>query len=225
MPPATQPTRTPTTGPKLAYSWAQRQAELREASDKDLLWALRADEEAALDELIERKTNPLIAFVYRMVGDQEEARDIVQITFFRLWEHRARFDDQWSPNTWIYRIATNLAIDHLRSRQSRERQSEPMRLHLYSMADSRARSERWELEENEVTRIFDELATNLTDKQRTIFILREVEGRPSNEVAAIVGCRESTIRNHLFNARKILRRVLLERYPEYAGNPRDEVIS
>ena len=61
-----------------------------------------------------------------------------------------------------------------------------------------------------------ELAGDLTEKQRTIFLLREVEGLPSKEVAEITGCRESTVRNHLFNARRVLRQAVLERYPEYA---------
>ena len=117
-------------GPQLAYSHSQHRGALRDATDKELLWAMRDGDEAALDELIERKTQPLISTVYRMLNDEEEARDIVQVTFFRLWEHRDRFDDRWSPNTWIYRIATNLAIDQLRSRRSRDRQSEPVRLHM-----------------------------------------------------------------------------------------------
>jgi RNA polymerase sigma-70 factor (ECF subfamily) len=68
--------------------------------------------------------------------------------------------------------------------------------------------------------IFHELAAELTEKQRAVFLLREVEGMSSQEVADVVGCRESTVRNHLFNARKILRRELVARYPEYA--PRGE---
>ena len=55
--------------------------------------------------------------------------------FLRLWEKRERYDERWSPNTWIYRIATNLAIDQLRSRQSRQRYQEPIRLHLRDLAD------------------------------------------------------------------------------------------
>ena len=209
--------RTPgTEGPTLVYS---HDRELEEASDKELLWALRDGDETALDELIARKTEPLLKLAYRIVNDAEEARDIVQVTFLRLWQHRDRFDERWSPNTWIYRIATNLAIDHLRSRRSRQRSLEPMRLHLQGALDSRARRQRASLHEGEVMAIFHQLAAGLTEKQRTVFLLREVEGMSSREVAKIVGCRESTVRNHLFNARKYLRRELLERYPEYA--PRD----
>lgn len=205
-----------TTGPTLAYSVNRHRAELKEATDKELLLALMKDDESALDEIIERKTGPLITAVNRILNDKEEARDIVQITFFRLWENRLKFDDRWSPNTWIYRIATNLAIDQLRSRQSKQKNTEPVKLHIQSGFEDRARRDKARLHEREIMSIFQELATDLTEKQRMVFLLREVEGLPSKEVSEIVGCRESTVRNHLFNARKLLRKKLVEKYPEYA---------
>lgn len=208
--PATQ------TRPFLAFSRRDHQQQLREMTDKELLDAMRTGDESALNQLIERKTGPLIQQAYRILGDIEEARDVVQVTFLRLWEKRDRFDPRWSPNTWIYRICSNLAIDHLRSRRSRERQTEPVRLHLHDVAAVNAKRDLSQLDEQEVHGIFHELADELTDKQRAVFLLREVQDLPSKEVAAIVGCRESTVRNHLFNARKILRQALIERYPEYA---------
>jgi RNA polymerase sigma-70 factor (ECF subfamily) len=189
-----------------------------EASDRDLLLALREGDEAALDELIGRKTKPLLQLVTRILGDLEEARDVVQVTFFKVWENRAKFDERWSPNTWIYRIASNLAIDHLRSRRSRERSHEPVRQHLRQVADGRAHRDLSRLQQGEVATIFRELAASLSEKQRLVFLMREVEGLSSPEVAGILGCRESTVRNHLFNARKYLRGELLRRYPEYAAN-------
>jgi len=189
-----------------------------EVSDRDLLFALREGDEAALDELIGRKTKPLLQLVSRILGDLEEARDVVQVTFFKVWENRAKFDERWSPNTWIYRIASNLAIDHLRSRRSRERSQEPVRQHLRQVADGRAHRDLSRLQQGEVAGIFRELAAALSEKQRMVFLMREVEGLSSPEVAGILGCRESTVRNHLFNARKYLRGELLRRYPEYAAN-------
>lgn len=203
-------------GPRLAYSSSRHRRDLREADDREVLGALRGGDEAALDELIRRKTEPLIQVVYRVLGDVEEARDVVQVAFLKVWENRESYDPRWSPNTWIYRIASNLAIDHLRSRKSRERHNEPYRVHLQDRSDTQSRRRRSELHAEEVMRIFHRLAEELTEKQRSVFLLREIEGLPSAEVAEIVGCRESTVRNHLFNARKILRRELLARYPEYA---------
>jgi RNA polymerase sigma-70 factor (ECF subfamily) len=194
-----------------------------EATDHQLLDALRQNDESALDELIRRKTRPLLQLVGRMLSDEEEGRDVVQMTFLRLWENRARYDARWSPNTWIYRIASNLAIDHLRSRKSRERQSEPVRHHLLHNASNHAHRDLSELHRREVKGIFRELSRGLTEKQRLVFLLREVEGLSSQEVAEIAHCRESTVRNHLFNARQYLRRELLKRYPEYArGRRADE---
>lgn len=206
--------------PELVHSIRRRRAAWSEAPDRELLWGLREGDEAALDELIGRKTRPLLQLAFRILGDQEEARDVVQMTFVRVWENRERFDERWSPNTWIYRIATNLAIDHLRSRQSRERSAEPVRHHLLRMADAATRGDLSRLHQAEVAGIFRELAQRLSTKQRMVFLLREVEGLSSQEVADVVGCRESTVRNHLFNARKLLRRALHERYPEYAATAR-----
>lgn len=194
----------------------------RDLSDRELLLAMRdgasaSAGEAALNELIDRKTRPLLQLAQRILGDAEEARDVVQVTFFKVWENRRKFDDRWSPNTWIYRIASNLAIDHLRARRSREKGSEPVRQHLRQVADGRSARDLSRLEQGEVAAIFRELATGLSEKQRLVFLLREVEGLSSQEVAEIAGCRESTVRNHLFNARKQLRREIVRRYPEYAA--------
>ena len=188
-----------------------------ETTDRDLLLAVKGGSEAALNELIGRKTKPLLQLTGRILGDAEEARDVVQVTFFKVWENRLKFDGRWSPNTWIYRIASNLAIDHLRSRRSRERCEEPVRQYLLQVADIRATRDLSSLQQTEVGAIFRELSVGLSEKQRVAFLLHELEGLSCPEVAEILDCRESTVRNHLFNARKYLRQEVLRRYPEYAG--------
>jgi len=202
--------------PELVHTTTHHRAVLAEATDRELLAALKRSDESALAELIARKTRPLVQMVARLIGDAEEARDIAQLTFLRMWEHRARYDERYSPNTWIYRIATNLAIDQWRSAKSRERGREPFKLHLLRQAEERG-THLARLESSEVAAIFRELAAELTEKQRLVFLLREVEGLSSAEVAEIAECEESTVRNHLFNARKVLQRELLRRYPEYGG--------
>jgi RNA polymerase sigma-70 factor (ECF subfamily) len=202
---------------ELVYSATRHRIPWAERSDRDLLLAVRDGDEAALDELIGRKTKPLIQLVQRILGDLEEARDVVQVTFFKVWENRTKFDERWSPNTWIYRIASNLAIDHLRSRKSRERSHEPVKHHLIQVADASSSRDMARLQHNEVSAIFRELSAGLSEKQRMVFLMRELEGLSSPEVAEILGCRESTVRNHLFNARKYLRRELVKKYPEYAA--------
>ncbi|MCZ6507208.1 MAG: RNA polymerase sigma factor [Acidobacteria bacterium] len=205
--------------PTLVHSATKERARFSELEDRELLLALADGEEAALDELIDRKSAPLLQLVWRVVGDREDARDIVQLTFLRAWQHRERYDPRFSPNTWLYRIATNLGIDLLRSRMAKNRRREPVRSHFVRLADLR-RSSVGELEDREVTSILHELADALSERQRAVFVLREVEGLPSAEVAEILGCQASTVRNHLFSARKILRRELVRRYPEYSAGLR-----
>ena len=208
--------------PQLAYSRTQHLSSLSELSDREILLKIQSADEMALDELVRRKTPPLVQVAYRVLGDLEESRDVVQIAFVRVWEKSASYDPKWSPNTWIYRIVTNLAIDHLRSQKSRDRIAEPLRLHMEHVSagsePTAARSG-----EREVDGIFGELVEVLTEKQRAIFVLRELEGLSSAEVATIVKCKESTVRNHLFNARKLLRTELVKRYPEYAPRSNEEL--
>jgi RNA polymerase sigma-70 factor (ECF subfamily) len=204
------------TSPRLIYSRPRERRRFADASDRELLDALQRDEELALDEIIGRKTRPLTQVVYRILHDEEEARDVVQMAFLRLWENRRHYDPRWSPNTWIYRIATNLAIDHLRARKSREKHQEPYRMHLSQVGSRQPEKGLATLQQQEVSEIFQRLAAELTEKQRLAFLLREVEGLSSAEVAEILSGQESTVRNHVFNARKALQARLREEYPEYA---------
>ena len=187
-----------------------------DASDAELLEGMRNDDELALDELMRRKTAPLVQLATRLVGDREDARDIVQVAFLRIWDSRRRFDRRFSPNTWIYRIVSNLAIDHLRSRSSRLRSLQSFQLHQEHLAGETAPRQLDSLSAREVRAVFQELASTLSEKQRAVFVLREMEGLKGREIAAILGIRPSTVRNHLFNSRRLLREELLKRYPEYA---------
>lgn len=192
-----------------------------ELSDTELLLAIRSGDEAAFDTLVERKTGPLLHLAYRIVGDREEAKDLVQLALLRAWEHRDRFNPRWSANTWLYRITTNLGIDYLRARSTRRQKAEPVRHHLRSV-HSRPEAGFESVMAREVLAILRDLATDLSLRQRKAFWLREVEGMSSREVSEVLGCSESTVRNHLFAARVKLRRELTERFPEYASLARSK---
>jgi len=177
--------------------------------------AVQEGDETAFDELIRRKTPPLLQTVARITRDREEARDIVQIVFLRVWEKRQRFDSQWSPNAWIFRIAVNLAIDQVRWRRTRDQALRPLGNHLRGLKNPGART-MVELEDREVADILERLSENLTEKQRLVFLLVGVQQMGSDEVGQILDCKASTVRNHLFAARKRLRQELIRQYPEYA---------
>jgi RNA polymerase sigma-70 factor (ECF subfamily) len=183
-----------------------------EHDDRQLAARARGGDEAAFAVLVRRHQGGVRRCAARILADDEEARDIAQLAFVRAWENLGRYDPNWSFSTWLYRIATNLAIDVLRSRESRNRTHAA---HLRLVGESVGPSAPRDLAEGEVRRIFAELAVRLTPAQRTAFVLREVEGLATAEVAQAMGCTEATVRNHVFQARATLRKELAARYPEY----------
>jgi len=189
-----------------------REAVSEPRDDRDLVGAALGGDESAFAELVRRHQAGVRRCAARILLDAEEARDIAQLAFIRAWENLARYDPRWSFSTWLYRIASNLAIDTLRSRESRERTHAG---HLRLVGDAVEPVALGLLSEHEVSRIFDELAAVLPPMQRAAFVLREVQGLPTAEVAAVLECTEATVRNHVFQARQALRRELARRYPEY----------
>jgi RNA polymerase sigma-70 factor (ECF subfamily) len=162
----------------------------------------------AFETLVTRKTPAVVSVARRIVGDGEDARDVAQLVFLRVWEQFNRFDEQYSFNTWLYRIATNLSIDFLRSSRSRER-AHGATLHLVRLREELTGSQTPEaLEASELARLFQTLSSRLTGKQKAVFVLKEMEDCETREIAKMLNCGESTVRNHLFNARRILRREL-----------------
>ena len=114
----------------------------------------------------------------------------------------------------------NLAIDSLRRDRARRRGLQELR--TADAGPSATGAIPASLRRSEVGRIFDDLARDLPARQRAVFALREIEGMETEEVARILGLRPSTVRNHLFQARRALQESLRSRYPEYLPRPGTE---
>jgi RNA polymerase sigma-70 factor (ECF subfamily) len=200
---------------ELVYSQSRQRAEAAELSDRELAVAARGGDMPAFETLVVRKTPAVVSLARRILGDAEDARDVAQMVFVRVWEQIGRYDDQYSFNTWLYRIATNLSIDYLRSSRSRER-AHGATLHLVrDREESTAAETTRATEDAEVLRLFTRISGRLSGKQKAAFVLREMQDCETGQIAEILGCGESTVRNHLFNARRILRRELARIYPGF----------
>jgi len=182
----------------------------------DLQWVQSAKkgDEDAYAQLVRRHSGGLHRAVARILADETEAWDVVQMAFLKAWQKLDRYNPRYSFSTWLYRIGTNLAIDLIRSRTSRERAHKAgteHRLRLVGTGESTgARADR-----SETDNVLQQLVGVLTSQQRSAFVLREMEGLETAEVAEVLGCSATTVRNHIFQARKALRRELRERFPEY----------
>src|SRR5262249_5612513 len=141
------------------------------------------------------------------------AKDVAQMVFIRLWQALGRYREGGSFGAYLHRITVNLSIDFHReqSRRASAESWDPASIDALSVpADPEAR-----LEPGELQKIFEVLSRRLTEKQRAAFVLREIEGLPTEEVAEILGMRQSTVRTHVLEARKTLQESLQRLYPEY----------
>ncbi len=212
-PPTDEPPPPYTHSMELVYSENRHREEAHDLPDRELAIAARGGDILAFETLVVRKTPAVVSVARRILADAEDARDVAQMVFLRVWEQLKRYDESYSFNTWLYRIATNLAIDFLRSSRSRQR-AHGATLHLVRLRqDSTGAQTTRAVEEDEVSRLFQRASARLTGKQKAAFVLREIEDRETSEIAEILGCGESTVRNHLFNARRILRREIERIFP------------
>src|SRR4051812_40914867 len=184
-----------------------------ELDDRQLVEQIRQGDDAAFETLVRRKTSKVYGLCYRVIGNGEDAKDISQLVFIKLWENLEKYDPQYAFDTWLYRMVTNVAIDFMRNKQSREN---AVNSNLRLVKTSADAEQGVNVQRKEVESVFNEVATVLSPKQKTIFVMNQIEDMPSAEIARILGCRESTVRNHLFNARKLMQAQLQKRFPEYA---------
>ncbi len=166
----------------------------------------------AFEQLVRLKRDRVVRTAYQVTGDLEDARDVAQGVFLRLWRVLPTFDPKRRFDTWLYRITVNAAIDHLRSRGGRGVElplpEDPSALGFVSNPSAEER-----LDLAALQRVFQRLAEGLAPRQRAVFVLREIEGLETPEIARILEVSESTVRNHWMQARRILREALERDYP------------
>jgi RNA polymerase sigma-70 factor (ECF subfamily) len=181
----------------------------------DLIRRAAGGDRRAFDRLVVVKRERVVRTAYQVTGDLEDARDVAQSVFLRLWHVLPRFDPGQRFDTWLYRITVNAAIDLLRTRGPKGfLQPLPDDLSLLGAdGDEREPAAEAALDLQELQRAFAHLAARLSPKQRAAFVLREIEGLETVEVARILDVTESTVRNHLLQARRTLRAGLEREYP------------
>ncbi len=184
-----------------------------EPDDRQLVETIRGGDTDAFETLVRRKTSKVYALCYRIIGNAEDAKDISQLVFIKLWENIEKYDAKYAFDTWLYRMVTNVAIDFMRNKQSRDNAVNSNLRLVKTAADA---EQNVVVQRKEVETVFEDVSSVLSPKQKTIFVMNQMEDLPSAEIAKVLGCRESTVRNHLFNARKLMQVQLARRYPEYA---------
>lgn len=175
-------------------------------------WAAGGDREA-FAILVERYQRRLTGFLAQIVGDMELARELTQETFIRVWGALGRFDDRYRFSTWIFRIAHNLGVDHLRRRrvptsslQVEDRDGRESQREL----EDRGRDPLGHLENRELAGALRRCIDELRPEYRELVLLRHFAGLSYREIAELQKIPLGTVKNKLFRAHSVLREALAE---------------
>ena len=186
------------------------------ATDHDLIALARTGSEKAYRELLDRYQRPVFSLVYRMVRDRELAEDLAQETFVKVFNHLDRFNPKYKFSSWIFKIASNLAIDTLRKREpvtvsldgSRHAETAEEIESTRITVESKDENPEEFLEAKELGQEIERAIGLLRADYRTAILLRHVEGRSYEEIAEVMGVPLGTVKSFIHRARGELRETL-----------------
>ncbi len=199
-------------------STTMTEASTAQVDISELVRKAKQGNDEAFGMLVEQYQDKIYGYVSRMLHDPEEAEDVAQEVFIRAYQNLKEFREAASFPTWLYRIATNLAIDAARARKSR-------RAETFSL-DEPVETEEGEMqrqlpadrlgpvdlaESSQLQQIVSEAIAQLSSKLRTVITLYDIEGLSYKEIAEVLGCPVGTVKSRLFNARNQLRNMLKEK--------------
>lgn len=183
-------------------------------SDHALIEATRQGDESAFAEIVGRYRGPITNYLYRFLGDYEEAIDLSQETFVRLYFAVDRYHTEFAFSTYIYKIASNLAISELRRRKRRKLlsltglfQTEDDEGIDFQPMDARSLPDK-DLVDSEQSRQIEKAIAALPDKYRAPIVLREIEELSYDEIAEILGLGLGTTKSRINRARGLLKEKL-----------------
>lgn len=150
--------------------------------------------------IVEANQGFVYAVAFRFVNDSQEAEDITQEVFVRLWKNLHTYKHEVKLTTWLYKIVTNRCLDFLKSRHGRQRKnSVDVDQHQGIAAHSTPEKE---FQQQELSKIVHAAADELTPKQKAVFILRDLEGLSQEEVSEALNMTTGNVKSNLFYARQ-----------------------
>lgn len=184
---------------------------LTSAADRDLVASAAQGLDGGFEELVRRYQRPISGYVYRMVGDYDAALDLTQEIFIKIYGSLARYRPEYKFSTWIYKIAHNAAIDHLRRNSGRERSltngSEADNYELPLESDGLSPEQQSEREERRME--IEGVVRSLPTAYRELVVLRHSQDLTYEEIVEVTGLPLGTVKNRLFRAREMMRQTFL----------------
>jgi len=182
------------------------------SSDEELVARSRGGDVDSFNQLVTRWQRPIYALAYRVIGREEDARDVCQETFLRAFRALGGFKGQAKFSSWLYRITLNLCRDWIRRERRTPIAQAPEGVDLIELASESAPSESIEelVARREMGRAIARVMAELPDEQRTAIILKEYHGLTFQEIADLLDCPLSTVKTRLYQGLTVIRRQLTE---------------
>jgi RNA polymerase sigma-70 factor (ECF subfamily) len=177
-------------------------------TDLELMLRVARGDEGSFEELLRRHRAPLTNYFRRMVRDPSLAEDLAQEVFLRVYQARGRYRPEARFTTWLYRIATNLALNTIRDRKGGAPHPDPGDFEDGSgpghVADSRPNVEQ-QLMRSDRERLIRQAVEELPERQRVAVILHKYQNVDYQQIAKVLGVSESAVKSLLFRAYESLR--------------------
>ncbi len=179
-------------------------------TDEELVALSIGGDVESFNQLVLRWERPIFALAYRVIGREEEARDVVQETFLRAFRGIGNFRGQAKFSSWVYRIALNLCRDWMRRERRNPILPSPEGVDVIELAAEQGPVESIEdlVARNDMSKVVADLMTRLPEEQRTAIILKEYHGMTFQEIADLQGVPLSTVKTRLYQGLNVLRRHL-----------------
>lgn len=180
------------------------------STDEELVARSRGGDLESFNQLVLRWERPIYALAYRVIGREEDARDVAQETFLRAFRALSGFKGQAKFSSWLYRITLNLCRDWIRRERRTPIAQMPEGLDLIEMAGEATPSESIEdlVARKEIGRAVARAMATLPEDQRTAIILKEYHGLTFQEIADLLDCPLSTVKTRLYQGLSVLRKQL-----------------
>ena len=179
-------------------------------TDEELVALSIGGDVESFNQLVLRWERPIFALAYRVIGREEEARDVVQETFLRAFRGIGNFRGKAKFSSWVYRIALNLCRDWIRRERRAPILPTPEGVDVIELAAEQGPVESIEdlVARNDISKVVAELMTRLPEEQRTAIVLKEYHGMTFQEIADLQGVPLSTVKTRLYQGLNVLRRHL-----------------
>lgn len=186
---------------------------MKDVADWDLVARARDGEMRAFEELVARYETPLVHFCMRMTGSREDAEDLAQETFVRVYRYLNRLKPEAKFSTALFGMARNLTLNHLRDSKRRGRGKTASLSdgsgHEMPVADPAAQSDS-AARQTDMRALIERGLAMLSVEHREVILLREVEGMDYEKIAEVLRCRKGTVKSRLARARAHLRQCILD---------------